>query len=1425
MKPSHMGLLLLTLSLLVATPGAAGARENTRPRVDRATDGAVVVAGLIGPATIDRDSWSIPHVRAGNDRDVYFAMGYLHATDRFFQMDYSRRLFSGTLAELAGQSALDSDIQLRTIGLRRAAEKSLPIYSGEALSMLEAYSAGVNAWLAEAQGNLPPEYQELEITQIPSWSLLDTVTIMKGIAFGLSFDLGDIERTDDYEAYLEAGQAQGFDGSALFSQDLFRSAPFDPSISIPDWFENGQTLVPEQAGKTSRPEVSRRLLSDYLERVRKIPALSGALDRTERSPGSNFWVIGPEHSATGHALFANDPHLSLGSPAVFYEVYLTVTHDPGRGGMNVGGVSFPGVPGVVQGCNDRICWGSTVNPLDVTDIYEERLAVAGFPPKVVGTVFGEQLEPVVTIAQTFRVNQTGNLIEDDLQAAKVGSLSGGTTYIVPRRNMGPIVSVDAQNLADIRGLSVQYTGLGATREGETFLRLARARNVNDFKEALQYFDFGSQNWGYADVDGNIAYFTSGELPLREDLQEGAVDGAQPWFVRDGTHQAHNEWISMQPTSHRETLQALDYAILPFDEMPQVVNPGQGFIANGNNDPVGVSLDNNVLNELRPGGGIFYLNPGFTSLRIGRIDQMIREAISSKPEGLTIADLQRMQADNVLLDGEVFVPYILDAMERASSDGVPTELGSLAEDAGLQEAVARLRNWSFKTPTGIQAGYDPGDDPSNLPDPDAEEVADSISATIYAVWRSSFVAATIDKTLEGLGLMDHRPDSERSMSALRNFLDHYDEYHGVGGSGVSFFEVDGITDSSDARDYLILKSLRDALDRLASSEFTEAFGGSTDQETYRWGRLHRIQFEHDLGGAFDIPPAAGLSNLSENLPGVARSGGYETVDAAAHSVRATGSNGFMFGSGPARRFVGELNPERIEAYQVIPGGEDGRPDSAGYGAELGLWLTDHYHSFELESAGASSADQLTLVPSGYRLYFPYYQGDAGSFTGFAAANFAGSSAELQYTASSEDGSQSGFQENPSTSELSDGTQVARLGNEIFGVPAGEAQSAWVELLATFATPPAQWPALGSFFQVGRVAGTVRGLDGSVAQTQAARELYFTRIYQGQQADGVAPVSTLLSLSNPSPDEVTATIQLYLPVVPQDPSGMPLAARLYDETSRTIAAHGFMLESVGELFATEVTEGYVRVVASGSGLVGFELVQGAESADFLALNPALPDGPRTLYSAQLAYGPSLDTSIKLVNTSAFERHATPRAVRGGGLPDLAADEVQLAPGGAVELRASELFSGQAAGGAFFTASLVIDSDGPGVVGDVAFGSFWSLRIGAALPLQIEPTRSALFGHVASLPGQLFTGFALFNPGAEAGLVTLTIFRADGNPVGEATIPVGAGERVSRTVAEMIPDLSELAGGYVTVVATVPLVAQELFGDFGLTLQSAVPPTIVE
>jgi len=535
--------------------------------------------------------------------------------------------------------------------------------------------------------------------------------------------------------------------------------------------------------------------------------------------------------------------------------------------------------------------------------------------------------------------------------ANVGPLEGGLTILVPRRNHGPIVDFDASNLQNITALSIQYTGLAPTREAQTFLGFARARNLEDFKRALRFFTFGSQNWAYADVEGNIAYFTSAELPLREDLETlGRVDGTPPFLIRDGTHRYKNEWL---PVTRPQPDQALPYEILPFEEMPQVVNPAQGFIASANNDPVGVTLANNPLGRRRATGGIYYLSPGYDiGCRVGQLTTLIRniELLGVKVD---LSILASLQANNQMLDAQVLIPYIRAAWASAREPGAPGALAALGQDRQVAEAVARLAVWDYSTPTGIREGYDPGDNPARLPVPSHEEVQSSIAATIYSVWRGQIIRNTIDATLQRIGLRGFEVPDDRALSALRNLLDNFPARRGRGVSGVNFFEAEGAPWPEIARDLLILRSLRGALDLLAGDAFAPAFNRSANLDDYRWGKLHRIVFRHALGGNFSIPPAGGFPNLGPQLPGLARAGGYEVLDASGHNARAASAGAFTFGGGPSRRFVAELAPSGIRAYQIIPGGQGGVAGTPAHANMLGRWLTNSYHEVFINPAQAEA----------------------------------------------------------------------------------------------------------------------------------------------------------------------------------------------------------------------------------------------------------------------------------------------------------------------------------------------------------------------------------------------------------------------------------------------------------------------------------------
>ena len=901
-------LALVAAAVVLPVTAVAAARSRAGPA------GATTIAAPGGPVGLTRSPEGVARLTAGSTADLWYAQGWLHATDRLFQMDTLRRNASGTIAELLGPAALPQDVQLRTLGLRRAAEVSWAAAPPLLRGAVEAYTAGVNAKIAA--GGLPPEYQALELTKVAPWTPVDTIVIGKLVAFQLSFDL-DIEVTEQLQAYVAAGAANGFDGRALYLTDLVAHQPFSAASTVPD-----STGTPPRDGAARRIDTrtlakAAGISARYRATAERVPLLKKVLERREHATGSNEWAVSGRLTKNGRPILANDPHLGLDSPSIFYPVALRAP------GIAAAGEGFAGVPGFAQGSNRDISWGSTTNPMDVTDTYLEAVRPDPSSPSGLATVYNGQTEAVVPIPEVFRANGVGDGAPDTVAVVPPGNGIPPATLIVPRH--GPVVQLDA---AGGTALSVQWAGAAPTQELDAFLQWITSRNLADFRRGLQSFDVGSQNWSYADTKGTIAYFTSGELPLREDLQAGTVTGLPPYLVRNG--QGGNEWL---PRATTQPGQALAYEVLPQREMPQTVNPRRGFFVNANNDPAGTTLDNDPLDQLRPGGGIYYLNAGYDGLRAGRITEALTAAL--RRGKVDAEDMARIQADTVLLDAEFFTPRITAALARGALSRQP-ELRALARDPKVAEAVARLTFWDRSTPTGLAEGYDAADVDGGLRAPSAREQANSVGATLYAAWRSRFLASTVDAAAGRYGLPG--VDGQRALTALKRALSG-----APSASGVDFFAAPGVADARDRQALAILRAVRSGLDRLASADFAPAFGGSTRLADYRWGKLHRLTLESPLGGPFSAPPAFGAFPAPlPGLSGVPVDGGYGTVDAAAHDPRANGVDGFTYGSGPARRFVGVLTRSGPVARSALPGGTSAIPGTPYYLNLLRPYLTNDYY---------------------------------------------------------------------------------------------------------------------------------------------------------------------------------------------------------------------------------------------------------------------------------------------------------------------------------------------------------------------------------------------------------------------------------------------------------------------------------------------------
>ena len=701
---------LLALIALLVLPGASLAHRSKTETVK--------VAGLERPIKVLRDKLGVPHVFAKSDHDAYFLVGWLHAQDRLFQMDSTRRQASGTLAELLGSGALASDVQLRTLGLRRAAVRSQAAITPEAKAVLEAYAQGVNAWIAA--NPLPSEYTALELTKanVPAWTALDSLAVIKLLAFGLSFDDGDIGRTQrlgTYQAVLGP-----VNGTRLFSEDVMRSEPFAHAPSIlpgetsgppkkkgGDHDDDWSSVATPRTSARRRPRRSRTCPRPTCRRRRRTRA---------RTSGSS-----PARSrrAAG-AMVASDPHLSLGSPATFYEVGVDV--DARRGGdLTLYGVTFPGTPSVVHGTNGHVSWGSTVNPTDVTDIYAEQLTIQGGDP-------GRDHVPGRARADA---DHPGDVPHQPAQRH-------GRTTSCPRRPARPrlrrwscrAATTGRSSASPARPGSPSSSPASARRARPTSSGCSRAPTRCTRRSTPSATSTSGRRTGCTPTTaGTSATRRAARSRCARTCRRARSPALPPYFIRNGT--GGNEWIT-DPTPAED--QATPFELLPFAEMDGLVNPKRGWIANANQDPNGQTFDNDPLNELRPGGGIRYITPGHEDgNRNARVTARLLEETAGRRE-VSFKEMQSIQADVRLNDAAVLVPYITAALQAAQTPGAPAPLAALAADPKVQEAVARLAAWNFSTPTGIPEGYDASDPRGFRLPPTQAEIDASVAATIYSLWR-------------------------------------------------------------------------------------------------------------------------------------------------------------------------------------------------------------------------------------------------------------------------------------------------------------------------------------------------------------------------------------------------------------------------------------------------------------------------------------------------------------------------------------------------------------------------------------------------------------------------------------------------------------------------------------------------------------------
>lgn len=556
----RLGRGLLWVVLLVLTAALGGVvwlKVTSNPRVS----GTVTLPGLSGPVTVTRDAWGVPHIRArASDEDAMFALGFVHWQDRAWQMDFQRRVSQGRLSEVLGEAALPQDRFLRTWGFYRAAQSALPALSARSRRMAHAYTAGVNAGMA--QRKVTPEFRILGYTPEP-WTDVDSIAWSKLMAYDLG---GNWD-----EELLGTRVVRRLGGGGL--NEVMPPYPQDgPTILSRDELGPDPEAEETEGHAPILPGATLQALQAHLNAARALGM--------QRVPGkgSNNWVIGGQRTASGKPILANDPHLALTSPMLWY---LADVRGPG---LRTIGASIPGLPGIVIGRNDRVAWGVTnMNP-DVQDLY---------------------LEP-----EDARLTERTEVIH----------VKGGqdVRLTVRESTHGPIVSDVGAGEAGPR-VALRWTAL---QPGDTtfdaFLGLNYARNWEDFTAALSRYVAPSQNFVYADVDGNTGYYAPGRIPLRR-----GWDGSLP-VPGDGTR----EWAGF----------------IPFAELPHTYNPADGLVITANNRVVPKGYPH-ALASIRN-----WAEP----YRARRITDLL----NARPRGLTLEDVKRVQLDTVSLVWRDLKPLLL-----------------------------------------------------------------------------------------------------------------------------------------------------------------------------------------------------------------------------------------------------------------------------------------------------------------------------------------------------------------------------------------------------------------------------------------------------------------------------------------------------------------------------------------------------------------------------------------------------------------------------------------------------------------------------------------------------------------------------------------------------------------------------------------------
>lgn len=558
---------------------ASGFWQNAESRNTNAIQ-KLDLPGLQDEVTIAYDEHMIPHVFAKNDHDLYYAQGYVTAHDRLWQMDIQTRSASGRLAEVIGPAALSHDRYERRMGMCYGAENTINRMMQDPLmrSVLQAYTDGINAYIHQlAPKDYPIEFKLLDYAP-EDWKPINCAYLLKLMSETLAGGTDQFAMANDLKRF----------GPRVMN-DLFPDYPFheDPVIPVgTKW-----SFKPAPVPKPSPSFLAQ--MSDTIHPKDKIPGV-----------GSNNWAVSGSKTASGYPILANDPHLNLTFPSIWYQIQLSSPT------VNVNGVSLPGAPNVIIGYNNRVSWGVTNVGADVLDWYQVKFRDVS--------------------KNEYWYNNRWNKAHKRIEAIKIrGQATEYDTVIYTHQ--GPVVYEDSTKKEKGYakripiGAAMRWIAHDPSVDMETFYYLNRARNYNDYHKALTYFSAPAQNFIFASADNDIAITPNGKFPLK--FRE------QGKYIMDGSDPA-NDW----------------YGWIPANQNPTVKNPPRGYVSSANQSPT---------DQTYP----YYLGWDFESYYRGK---RINDKLSAM-KNITVDSIRKMQMDDYSMLANDALPTMLKYLDTSKLD--------------------------------------------------------------------------------------------------------------------------------------------------------------------------------------------------------------------------------------------------------------------------------------------------------------------------------------------------------------------------------------------------------------------------------------------------------------------------------------------------------------------------------------------------------------------------------------------------------------------------------------------------------------------------------------------------------------------------------------------------------------------------------------